>query len=250
MMEPVKGITKGGTGYSLYADLLYVPDAEPLQDLDVYIPDGPAPKSGWPGVIYVHGGGFTAGDKADKGRGFEHALMALDNGFAMISANYRLPGRAPEQIEVELSDVQAALRYIVTNAGQWGLDSKKIAYLGVSAGGALVCAAAARASKEGEPPVFAVISVASATDFTKAGDYVDQSTPPFYIIHGTADSIVKISQAESFAASLDAAGVSYVFDSVEGGEHTRPVDHPNTMTLLEEQGRLNDAYTWLKGLLA
>ena len=244
------GQTKNGAGYMVYRDIAYVAGGGPLQSMDVYIPDGAAPEGGWPAVAYAHGGGFVAGDKANEGQSLRFPLQAIDHGVAMISLNYRLPGREPEHIAMELADVQAALRYLKEHAEELGINKDKIASMGASAGGALVCAAATRAKKEGEAGVAAVVSIASATDITGAADDVDGDTPPFFIIHGTADSIVGIGQAEKLAAALKAAAVPYVFQAVEGGEHTRPVDHPNTLTLLEEQNKLEEAILWLKGILA
>ena len=245
-----QGETSKETKYTVYKDLAYVADAAPHQDLDIYIPDGEVPSGGWAIVVYAHGGGFVAGDKENTGQALRFPLMALDHGFAMASINYRLLGRGIEEVALEIADVQASLRFLAAHAVDFGINKDKIVLMGASAGGALVCAAATRAHKEGETPVLAVVSVASATGISKAAEDVDAFTPPFYIIHGTADSIVPVSQAESLAAALGAAGIPHVFEAVEGGEHTRPIDHPNTMTLLEEQGKLDEPYQWLKGLLA
>ena len=247
-----KGATRGGTAYTVYKDIPYIENAQALQGLDVYIPDGDKPIGGWPALLYVHGGGFVAGDKADMGLSMDYALLAIDYGIAVVSANYRLVEdreKLRDEVGLQVADVQAALRFVVAQAAAMELDGGRVAFMGPSAGGALVCAAAARAKAEGEPPVRAVISIASATDFTKAGEALHKDAPPFYIIHGTADSIVKFAQAEAFAAALEAAGVSHVFVPVEGGEHTRPVDHPNTMQMLLDQGKWPDAYQWLTKLI-
>ena len=248
MKEATIGYTKSGKGYKLYKDIPY--GAEEKQDLDLYIPDGEAPAGGWPALFYVHGGGFIAGDKSDRGLGMEFAQLVIDYGIALVSANHRLPGREPEQLDIELADVQAGLRYVAEHAEEMGINKDKIACQGQSAGGALVCAAAVRAKAEGAPPAIAVISIASATDITDVPAHVHEDAPPFFIIHGTADSIVKISQPERLITALEAAGVHYVYMPVEGGEHTRPIDDPNTMVLIEEQGKLHDAYDWLKAIIA
>ena len=252
----IEDTTLGGTRYMLYTDFMYVQDGAPQQDLDVYLPNGVAPEGGWPLVVYAHGGGFVEGDKQINRAGDSYALLALDNGFALASINYRMPegigpGRlTPEQLATELADVQAAVRWLVAHADELGINPDQLAFYGPSAGGALLAAAAIRANDEGQPQPMGMISVASATHVTNAAAYLDGEDPPFYVIHGTADSIVSFAHAEAFVEALQTAGVPCVFEAVEGGEHTRPNDHPNTMTLLEEQGKINDAYDWLKGLLA
>ena len=69
--------------------------------LDLYLPDGPAPRA----MIYFHGGGLEGGDKADAR---VHAEALTGRGVALVSANYRLYPEAkfPDFIE----DAAQALR--------------------------------------------------------------------------------------------------------------------------------------------
>jgi len=240
------GVTKAGTGFRLYPDLVYVPEGGKGQDLDVYVPDGAAPADGWPTVIYAHGGAFIMGDKADAGSSLDYALMALDNGFAMVSVNYRLAGM--DHIDLEIDDVWAALRWVAENAGSFGLDAGKLAFLGASAGASLTSAVAGKAG--GGPGVIATISVSGAFHASKSADYLDANTPPFYVAHGTKDSAVSFSVAEAFRAALEKAGVPHVFMAVEGADHCRPNDDPSIYRVLAEMGKLNDAYVWLKDIAA
>lgn len=105
----------------------------PSQRLDLYSPDGPVPKNGWPLVIFIHGGGWRAWDKRDSQ--LHWPLPILDHGFALASINYRLSGEAvfPAQIH----DVKAAIRYLRAEAGTFGLDGTRFALWGASAGGHL-----------------------------------------------------------------------------------------------------------------
>ncbi|MCL1849153.1 MAG: alpha/beta hydrolase [Clostridiales bacterium] len=246
------GATPGGSAYILYSDIPYVENAHPKQALDLYLPVGTAPEGGWPLLLYVHGGGFIAGDKVERGLSMEYSMLSLDYGIGLASVDYRLiedRAKIREEIGMQIADVQSALRFCAAQAEALGINKGKIAFMGPSAGGALVCAVAARAKAEGDPPVAAVVSIASATDFTKAGEALHKDAPPVYIIHGTEDSIVKFAQAEAFAAALEAAGVPYEFVPVYGGNHTRPMDDPNTMQILKDMGRWHEAYDWLAGIL-
>jgi acetyl esterase/lipase len=148
---------------------------------------------------------------------------------------------------VEISDVQAAMRWIADNADTLGINAEKIAYAGVSAGAALVSAAAVRANNQGEPTVFAVVSVSSPYEITRCAEYLDADDPPFYMIHGTGDSIVNFSQAEDFAAALDSVAVPHVLIPVGDDEH--PVDHFDVVSACIAQDKANDPFIWLKGLL-
>lgn len=238
------GSTKAGTTYWLYPDLVYLPGGTRQQNLDIYIPDAAAPGGGWPTVIYAHGGAFIMGDKADAGSSLDYALMALDNGFAMISVNYRLAGM--DHIELEISDVWAALQWVGENASLCGLDPAKLAFLGASAGASLTSAVAAKAGLGSSTRVIATISISGAFHATRTADYLDAHTPPFYIAHGTKDSAVRFSVAEDFCAALSKAGVSYHFEAVEGADHCRPNDDPSIYKVLDGVGKLNDAYDWLR----
>lgn len=108
-----------------FADLAY--GTHDLQKLDVYCPDGSARAA----LIYIHGGGITAGEKD----GQDCVRIAEDltaQGVAMISINYRLfpEAKYPEFIE----DCAAAAKWTFDHAGEYGLSEK--IYLGGSSAGA------------------------------------------------------------------------------------------------------------------
>jgi len=243
-----KKATESGTGYMLYEDLAYLPNAEERQRLDVHVPDGEAPEGGWPLMLYAHPGGFIMGNKSDARGRWNFAIRAIDHGFALISANYRLLGREPENIELEIADIQAAMRWAVNNADALGINTSKIAYAGISAGGALVSAAAVRANKQGEPPAFAVVSFISPYAVTRVAQHLDKDDPPFYMVSGKMDTVVSHKQAEDFAAALDAVSVPYVLVTV--GDENHPVDHIEVLDAYKALGKMNDPFIWLKGLLA
>lgn len=80
------------------------------QKLDLYIPRAAARPL--PVAMYVHGGGMTAGDKADLDPVFLHALASA--GYAVASVDYRL---APQsRFPVQIEDVTCAIRYLRAKA--------------------------------------------------------------------------------------------------------------------------------------
>ena len=102
----------------------------PEQLLDVYYPEeGTGP---WPLLIYIHGGGWTIGNKRESALDF---LPILRRGYAVISVDYRLaPGvKFPEF----MFDVKTAVRWARANAEQYGFDPERFAAAGDSAGGQL-----------------------------------------------------------------------------------------------------------------
>jgi acetyl esterase/lipase len=110
----------------------YVTGGGSEQQLDLYIPTN---RKGEPLVVYVHGGGWAAGDKAGDSIN-PNNLQWLWQGYAMASINYRLVGTAlwPAQIE----DCKAAIRWLKAHAQEYGFDATCIGVVGESAGGHLV----------------------------------------------------------------------------------------------------------------
>jgi len=105
------------------------------QKLDVYIClNGRKP---CPVVIWLHEGGWCLGDKRDDISRFASPLLA--NGYAVISANYRLSTEVcfPGQIH----DVKTVIRWVRANARKYGFDSDRIIVAGGSAGGHLAALA-------------------------------------------------------------------------------------------------------------
>jgi acetyl esterase/lipase len=133
----------GGTTTQRYAGY---DNVDPnLNSLDVWRP--PADKKGCanrPLVVWVHGGGWTEGDKrdhiADKVRLFTEA------GDVFASVNYRLTddtAKPPKpQYPVHNVDTADAVAWLVEHAPELGIDVDRITVLGYSAGGGMVGAIA------------------------------------------------------------------------------------------------------------
>jgi acetyl esterase/lipase len=82
-----------------------------------------------PAVVFIHGGGWSTGDKAGGTRMLEPLAR---RGYVGVTVNYRLSGEAifPAQIE----DVKCAIRYLRANAVSLGVDPDRIGVWGSSAG--------------------------------------------------------------------------------------------------------------------
>src|SRR5262245_946872 len=107
-----------------------------------YSPGGPGPH---PALVYYHGGGWVIGDLYTHDglcRSIANAARC-----AVLSVDYRLAPESKYPVAVEASD--AALLWIVANAERLGIDRRRIAVGGDSAGGnlATVMALAARDRK-------------------------------------------------------------------------------------------------------
>lgn len=123
----------------------YVEGGDPLQALDLYQPPG-AGCDPVPLVVWVHGGGWSIGDKAN-GMAPKVALWH-DAGWAVASLNYRLTDRtaaAGDRVQAPShnEDVAAAVGWLVDHAPELGMDRTRMALLGHSAGAGIVAALAA-----------------------------------------------------------------------------------------------------------
>lgn len=110
--------------------------------LDIYHPK--KLKKKLPAVLLVFGGGWRSGDKS------QNAAMAtelVNNGFVVISSDYRLSNEAI--YPAALYDLKAALRWMRSHANLYGIDTNRIAIMGCSAGGQL---AALVATTNNAPP--------------------------------------------------------------------------------------------------
>ena len=125
-----KHVNKGIVLAQTLRDIEYARSADGSLKLDLYRPEGQGP---FPLIIWIHGGGWTSGDKDLSPNGPQ--VRQTTRGYAVASINYRLSQQAkfPAQIE----DCKAAVRWLRAHAGQFNLDPARIAVWGSSAGGHL-----------------------------------------------------------------------------------------------------------------
>ena len=132
-----------------HADLPY--GAQPRQTLDVWLADS---AQSTPCVMYIHGGGWLNNDKTKIELSGAPGVF-LRAGISFVSINYRyLPqtiidsgstegtaslhprGDYPfAPVSVPAGDIARALQFIRSRAGEWNIDSARIAVSGASAGG-------------------------------------------------------------------------------------------------------------------
>lgn len=96
--------------------------------LDLYLPeraDGECPI-----VLYLHGGAFMVGTKADHAQ--ERLLPVARSGIAIASAQYRFSDVATYPAQVH--DVKAAVRWLRAHAAEYGYRAERVGAWGASAG--------------------------------------------------------------------------------------------------------------------
>jgi acetyl esterase/lipase len=208
--------------------------------MDVYYPESGGP---WPALIFVHGGGWTEGDKAPL------PVIPTEAGYLVTSINYRLypAHRFPAMIE----DVKCAIRFLRAHAATYNLDPDRVALIGHSAGGHLVALAGLADAGTGwdvgpyldqSSRVQAVVDMSGPADLERSFPdwvnelkanvfgveqfassspiaYVHAGAPPFMIVHGDADPVVPVEQAYALYDTFVNAGAPIEIVILQNGGH-------------------------------
>lgn len=119
-------------GITVTRDIRYGDDER--HRLDIFRPTGATGLQ--PVLLFVHGGGFIAGDKHGEGSPFYSNIgaWAARNGYAGVNMTYRLaPG---SQWPGGIKDIRRAVEFIQAKGRGLGLDADRIFLMGQSAGGA------------------------------------------------------------------------------------------------------------------
>lgn len=104
--------------------------SNPRQVLDIFVPKG---ARGAPLILFVHGGGWSAGAKGmGLGKQPEHFTR---KGYAWATFNYRLVPDAT--VEDQAGDVARALAFLLRNAKALGIDASRVVLVGHSSGAQL-----------------------------------------------------------------------------------------------------------------
>jgi acetyl esterase len=121
-----------------------------------------------PGLVYFHGGGFTVGSIETHDTICREIAVAART--VVVSVAYRLgpEHRFPQAVD----DAVAAVEHVARNARAFGIDPRRLAVGGDSAGGNLAAVAALSARDRGGPHVAAQVLVYPKTDYSDRGAQV------------------------------------------------------------------------------
>ncbi len=123
-----------------------IPGAKGAPDVSVMVIDGTGGQKGCPAYLHMHGGGFVGGRVDGNPASLQD--IAATCGALVVSVDYRL---APETaFPGALEDNYAALKWMNLNADGLGIDPKRIAIGGESAGGGHAAMLAIAARDRGE----------------------------------------------------------------------------------------------------
>jgi pectinesterase len=220
-----------------------------------------------PGVIFIHGGGWTGMHPFTHIR---HANALAAHGYVTATTAYRL---YPEGTIADcISDTKCAVRWMRANADRLGLDSDRIAVAGGSAGGHLAAMIALTPGRfegdGGNPGVSSAVSAAvlwyPATDLRAPGatypnirqslntvagtsdesellalspvTYVHPGAPPIFTMVGDLDNLTTAAEMRTFHRTLDRHGVPNKLKVFPGRGHAfdlLPGDWETSYALME-----------------
>jgi acetyl esterase/lipase len=178
-----------------FKDVVYAKvDGKPLA-LDLYMPAGVKQP---PLIVYLHGGAWTAGTKA------QYPAFLVERGFAVASLDFRSTNEA--RFPANVHDIKAGIRFLRAKTSEYGYRSDRIAVAGASSGGHLAAlVGVTNGSKDLEgtegdylkqsSSVQAIVSYFGASNLTTI---LSQSTPPGLEVRAPA-------LQRLFGASPDAA---------------------------------------------
>jgi acetyl esterase/lipase len=241
-------------GHSVHRDIVFAEVDGRKLALDLYLPA----KQRAPLIVWVHGGAWSGGSKADMPLGH-----LVPEGFAVASVDYRLSGVAP--FPAQVYDIKAAIRFLRAKASELGIDADRIAIAGSSAGAhlaQLVGVTSGERDLEGSvgvtaasSDVQAIVSFFGMSDFTTilqqstphglnvrvpalqallGGQpsekpdvarlaspvfHVNAKSPPLLLLHGDADPQAPFEQSREMEAAYKKAGARVEFEVIGGGGH-------------------------------
>jgi acetyl esterase/lipase len=193
-----------------------------------------------PTLIYVHGGGWWRGRRDTQARPMLHALVTA--GWHVFTPSYRLSPEAT--FPDHMVDVKRSIAWVRSHVEELGVSANFVAVAGGSTGGNLAALAAltgnhpeyqhefsdADTSVQACVPLYGVHDMLRrdgspmwpylSTSVMKSAPEADPAAwvaaspvriatddrPPFFIVHGDADSLVGVDHSRRLAAALGSVG--------------------------------------------
>lgn len=196
--------------------------------LDLYLPDKKVTEKGFPVLVFIHGGGFTGGDKVEA-NGLNPICKAIvQKGFAVISINYYLTMKyrhikgvscesqmrngvpvnhrfhplLRQSIKNASSDVISALEWLKTNAPKYNLNIHAVALCGGSAGAITALHTACI-----ECPAFVEVKgVINLWGAMENPNIITAPAPPILTFHGDCDDVISVEYGYAIQQRMENIG--------------------------------------------
>jgi acetyl esterase/lipase len=193
--------------------------------------------------------------------GVGYTAAAIDYRLANASCPHDAGTCQPNHFPAAVEDIRCAVRWLRANAAAYSIDPGRVAALGVSAGAHLAAMLGTAAdvpgldgacTVAGSPAVNAVLGYFGAYDLRPSAPltadaralavqflgeapqetgigalaspitHIDANDPPFFLLHGTADTMSPVAQSRNMLAALRGAGVQATLWEEPGADHGYP----------------------------
>jgi acetyl esterase/lipase len=219
-------------------------------------PSGPDdPARGRPAVIVVHGGGWRSGERSDFP---SWDAWLAEEGYVVFDIDYSLA--PPPTWREAPSDVACAVGWVKENSAHYGVDPRRVALMGRSAGSQLALLTAYEGGRASPAPgctareahdtgVAAVAAFYAPSDLSRLAhegylpgmdgfvggsmgavpgryrnlspvSHLDPSDPPTFLAYGGDDQTVPPGQSELLGERLRGAGVAHRLVELPWANHT------------------------------
>jgi len=208
---------------------------------DVFEPEDQEGGIPCPTIVFFHGGGWSGGTPAQF---HEHCQHLSSRGMLAISAQYRLLGSTASSPFDCVADGKSAIRWVRLHAAELGVDPRRLAAGGGSAGGHVAaCAGVIEGLDEGDEDqaissrpdclvLFNPVIDTTPSGWQKGAEllgeqaqqlspahHVVPGAPPCLIFHGTGDTTVPFENAARFEQLMAEAGNTCELVAFEGQSH-------------------------------
>lgn len=230
-------------------DVIYLKQGGAAFTMDIVRPTKPNKAA----VVFMVSGGWVSDHTMFQSFMPEVEKAFVEAGFTVFEVVH---GAQPRfKVSEIVEQVRTAVRFVHSNADKYGIDSKRVGVSGISSGGHL----SLMIGGSKDSPVNAVVAIAPPTDLVNWGkphflvtevpilaqfipalgfdlsgpksatealakqlspiSLVSAKFPPTLIVHGDADTLVPLQQAQFMDEALAKAGVEHKLEVIKGGGH-------------------------------
>lgn len=252
-----------------------------LTGYDLYVPAKVDTNKNYSLILYIHGGGFTGGDKAD---GESVCKYYTAQGYVCASVNYTVAdGKHTSDLNLMYEQLHQQVASIKNKAAELGFNLTEMATTGESAGGCLAMLYAYREPERSAIPVKLVFQMTGPASFEpegwgstdsesaasfvtmmsgktvtaemiESGAYkeivniispaalVNENTVPTIIAYGPKDKIVPVGLKYFLIEALDDYGVTYQYIEFPNSGHMMALDKDKSQEYVDCVAQYLDKY--------